>query len=80
MTFKEAEARYKEHSEPYTRAYRNVASTKLSLEMAGSGQGIGSSDIYCKAIDLYITTDGNLGKLLDINIELERTCEELLSR
>ena len=52
------------------RMYRNVASAKLSLEMAGSGQGIGSSDISNEALSLFELTKGDIGELVDINWEI----------
>jgi hypothetical protein len=79
-SFDEAAEKFSKHSDMLKQMYRNVASKKLSLCYAGSGQGIGSSDIYITAVELYRETDGNLGQLVDINEEINRTCESILER
>lgn len=77
-SFEEAAEAFNKHSDMFKQMYRNVASRKLSLSYAGSGQGIGSSDIYITAVELYRETDGDLTLLVDINEEITRTCESML--
>ena len=67
-------------SDQYKRMYRNVASAKLSLQMAGSGEGIGSSDISNEALSLFERTKGNIAELVDINWEISEAEKRIVQR
>jgi hypothetical protein len=77
-SFEEAAEEFSKHSDMFKQGYRNVASRKLSLSYAGSGQGIGSSDVSIKAIELYRETNGDIRELLEIDEEITRACESML--
>jgi hypothetical protein len=72
MTFEEAQKVFSEFTDQFKMFYKRVASSSLQKDYEGTGQGIGSSDIYYRAIELVRETDGQLNQLVDINWELSQ--------
>ena len=70
LTFEQAEEKYSKLNDLEKSLFRKVATGELRKDLEGSGQGIGSSDIYCQSISLMQRTEGNWSELVDINWEL----------
>lgn len=66
----EAETQYKAQGTTVQSLVRAVASKSLQKDYEGTGQGISSSDMYHRCVDLWHQVEGNVGGLVDINHEL----------